>query len=172
MPTNTPEFESLMETHTPEIFAYLWRLMGDGHDAEDCLQETFMRAYRAYDRFQGQADAGRASHPRAWLYTIATNVARTELRRRSRRLSQTGPLDAQLPVSSADPARQAEDRIKLAQIRAAVDALPPRQKAALLLRKYQSLSYHEIAAVLDCTETAARAHVYQALKKLRREFGR
>ena len=65
---------------------------------------------------------------------------------------------------------QVAERTQLAAVRQAVQALPERQRAALLLRKYQELEYAEIAAALDCSETAARANVYQALKKLRTIF--
>ncbi|HJS29118.1 MAG TPA: RNA polymerase sigma factor, partial [Anaerolineales bacterium] len=64
-----PEFDSLVQAYSPEIFAYLWRIFQDKQRAEDCLQDTFLKAYTAYDRFNWPG------YPRAWLYRIATNTA-------------------------------------------------------------------------------------------------
>ena len=66
-----PQFEALVDAHSGELFAYLWRMLGDEAQAQDCLQDTFLRAYRAYERLED------SSYLRAWLYKIATNTART-----------------------------------------------------------------------------------------------
>jgi RNA polymerase sigma-70 factor (ECF subfamily) len=158
-------FETLVATHSAAIFAYLWRLLRDPADAEDCLQDTFLRAYRAYGRLDGHPS------PQAWLYRIATNVARTRLKQRGREAVRTAALDPELVAAGPGPAEQAGQTALLAAVAAAVDALPPHQRAALILRQYQGLSYQQVAAVLDCTAEAARANVYQALKKLRMEVG-
>ena len=158
-----PDFESLIQSHSAAVFAYVWRLLGDEADAEDCLQETFLRAYRAYPRLVANGHA----NPTAWLYRIATNTARTHLRQRSRAASRTAALDPELLPAADGPAALAEQRQTLAAVAAAVEALPYQQRAALILRKYQALGYAEVAATLGCSEAAARANVYQALKKLR-----
>jgi RNA polymerase sigma-70 factor (ECF subfamily) len=163
------DFESLIEAHSAAVFGYLWRLLRDEADAEDCLQETFLRAFRAYPRLR----AGAHANPAAWLYRIATNTARTHQRRRARADSRTAALDPALAAAGdgSSPARLAEQRLALAALARAVDALPHQQRAALILRKYQALSYGEIAETLECSEAAARANVYQAVKRLRRELG-
>src|ERR1051325_11076075 len=97
-----PDFEALVETHSAEIFAYLWRLLRQTADAEDCLQETFLRAYRAYPRLNGTANY------RAWLYKIATNTARTHLKRRARATAHTTDLDPEL-LPSDSPLTEALD---------------------------------------------------------------
>lgn len=157
-----PDFEALVEQHSGELCAYLWRLTGDEADARDCLQDTFLRAYRAYDQLQD------FSNLRAWLYKIATNTARTQNARNHRR--QAEPLLE--PTASAEKAVdvQVMERTQLAEVKQAVMELPVRQRAALMMRKYQELEYAEIAAALDCSEDSARANVYQALKKLRQQF--
>ncbi len=159
-----PDFETLVNEHSAPVFAYLWRLLREPADAEDCLQETFLRAYQAYGRLDGH------SNPAAWLYRIATNTARTHLRRRSRALGRTADLDPELLAAGPGPAEQADRRETLAALARAVEALPYHQRAALMLHKYQGLSYAEVAAALECSEAAARANVYQALKKLRHSF--
>lgn len=159
-----PEFEALVNAHSAEIFAYLWRMLRQTADAEDCLQETFLRAYRAYPRLNGQANY------RAWLYKIATNTARTHLKRRTRSTERTTDLDPELLRVDASLTDELDRKQTLALIAQAVEALPHQQRVALIMRNYQELSYSAIAEALDCTEDAARANVYQALKKLRASF--
>ena len=157
-----PDFETLVNEHSRPVYAYLWRLLREPADAEDCLQETFLRAYQAYGRLDGH------TNPTAWLYRIATNTARTHLRQRSHAATRTADLDPELLAGGPGPAEQADRREMLAVVERAVEGLPYHQRAALMLRKYQGLSYAEVAAALECSEAAARANVYQALKKLRR----
>jgi RNA polymerase sigma-70 factor (ECF subfamily) len=158
-----PDFNDLVEAHSGELYAYLWRLLGDEHEAQDCLQDTFLRAYRAYGRTE-------ASHLRAWLYKIATNSARNHWARANKHSNRQTSLYDEVPARDKSVDAQVMERISLAEVKAAVDALPARQRAALLMRKYQQLEYSEIATALACTEQAARANVYQALKKLRSLF--
>jgi RNA polymerase sigma-70 factor (ECF subfamily) len=157
-------FESLVEAYSREIFAYLWRLMGGESSAEDCLQETFLRAFRAYARFEPHGSA------RAWLYKIATNIARTQRRRESRLSDQEIAFDVARIKGDFSTLDEIEKRETLAAVAAAVNQLPHKQRTALILRKYQGLSYAEISVALGGTEDAARANVYQALKRLRAIF--
>jgi RNA polymerase sigma-70 factor (ECF subfamily) len=151
-------FETLVEMHRDEIFAYLWRLI-PGDQAEDCLQETFLRAFRAYKRTTPD------SNYRAWLYKIATNVARTAHTRLNREMTR----ELHSPV--APEQRTLMDTVTfrddLKVVLQAVETLPHKQRAALMMRKYQEMDYKDIGAALECSPGTARAHVYQALKKLR-----
>lgn len=140
---------------------FLHRLLQESPDAEDCLQETFLRAYRAYDRLD------RAANLRAWLYRIAYNVAMTGLRRRTRQLALP---DTELAAPGPSVERQVEQQQLLEGMRRAVWALPTKQRAALVMRKYQELSYAEIGQSLEITAEAARANVYQGMRKLRQQF--
>lgn len=158
------EFEALVEAHSGEIFAYVWRLLRDTADAEDCLQETFLRAYRSFSRVRA------GSNYRAWLYKIATNTARTHARQRGRINARTIDLDPELQSDRLSPADRVVRHETIEAVTRAVEALPHQQRAALIMRQYQELGYDDIAAALDCTEEAARANVYQALKKLRAQF--
>jgi RNA polymerase sigma-70 factor (ECF subfamily) len=110
-------------------------------------------------------------NPRAWLYRIATNVARTRLKQRGREAVRTAALDPELLAAGPGPAEQASHNDLLAAVAAAVDALPHHQRAALILRQYQGLGYDQIAAVLVCSPDSARANVYQAMKKLKAVIG-
>ena len=159
-----PEFVALVEQYSAEIFAYLWRMLRDTADAEDCLQEAYLRAFRSYTRVRV------GTNYRAWLYKIATNAAHSHFKRRLRDEIHTIDLDPDLQSDHLSPPEQAEQSCLLNTVRQAVEALPDQQRAALIMRKYQDLSYTEIASALDCTEAAARANVYQALKKLRTQL--
>lgn len=162
--TGPPEFESLVDLYSAELYGYLWRIFGTAPEAEDCLQETFLRAYRAYPRVE------KNSNLRAWLYKIATNTANTRLRQQAR-------LERRIVVSQADLAdqgpsvpEQVERRQLMRALQQAVERLPVKQRAALILRKYQGLSYADVAEALACSPDSARANVYQALRRLRKLF--
>ena len=159
-----PDFDELVERHSAEIFAYVWRMLRETHDAEDCLQETFLRAFRSY----GRVRAG--TNYRAWLYKIATNTARSQWKRRARSAAQITELDPDRQADEMSVADRIERKALLAAVARAVEGLPDQQRAALIMRKYQELSYAEIAAALECSEAAARANVYQAVKKLQAKF--
>ena len=139
-------------------------MLSNEQDAEDCLQEAFLRAYRAYPRMQGEVNF------RAWLYRIAGNTARTQLKRRLRRDGR----EIDLLYEEGGASQRADDglelRERLAAVRTAVRGLPFKQQQSLILRKYQGLSYAEIGAALECSPESARANVYQAVRRLRSEL--
>jgi RNA polymerase sigma-70 factor (ECF subfamily) len=162
---DTP-FETLLSEFGPEVFAFLWRIVGDGPEAEDCLQDTFLRAYKANSRLEGVVNR------RAWLYTIAGNVARTHLRRKGNQAARNVALEEGHTDGGASVERIVEGRQDLERVRQAMHALPYKQRAALMLRKYHGMEYAEIASILGGSQEAARANVYQGLKRLRAEFGR
>lgn len=156
-------FEELIDAYGPELLAYLRRLTRSEADAEDCLQETFLRAYRAHPRLRP------GSNPRAWLYKIATHVAYTHWRRVKRHqkaLEQVGR-----PAQEPSVESQAESGTLVQAVREVVERLPHKQRTALILRRYQGLAYEEIGEALGCSAESARANAYQALKKLRAHFG-
>ena len=159
-----PNFDTLVEAHSAEIFTYLWRMMREKADAEDCLQETFLRAFRGYSRLASD------SNYRAWLYKIATNVARTHFSRRKRAAMRRAKIYPSHLQGGISPLDELDRRETLRAVLDAVEGLPYKQRAAFMMRKYQGLSYRTIATILGGTEAAARANVYQALKKLRTRF--
>jgi RNA polymerase sigma-70 factor (ECF subfamily) len=143
-------FEDLVEAHGREIFAYALRLTGDRDEADDLFQETFLAAFRAFER-------ARQENLRAWLYRIATNKATDERRRQSRRVR----LD-DLELVAPD-----RDGVTTADLATAVRALPPHERAAFVLRRVQDLPYSEVASALECSEEAARKRVSEATKKVK-----
>jgi RNA polymerase sigma-70 factor (ECF subfamily) len=159
-----PDFEELVSKHSEELFVFLWRMMSDAKDAQDCLQDSLLRAYRAYSRLDESANT------RAWLYKIANNTALTQLKRHKNQAAQAAILEERI-ASIDTPAEQLlEQNDALHSVRQAVLALPHKQRAALMMRKYQELTYKEISLALNCSEESARANVYQGLRKLRKKL--
>lgn len=159
-----PSITTLVELHSAEVFAYLCRLIQDIRDAEDCLQETFLHALRAYPHLKHDTNL------RAWLFRIATNQAYTQLRKRNRLSREIADLDNRIHSANVEIEPSIERKELLSSISQAVSSLPHKQGAALVMRKYQHLSYAEIAEALNCSQESARSSVYQALKKLRAQY--
>lgn len=152
-------FRDLLDAHQAEILQYLTRLSGHAADAEDLFQDTFLRAFAAFGRLRA------GSNHRAWLFRIATNAFLNDRRGRRRR--------NEVLISSDEPASRGAAReivmsVEVAAVRRAMGLLPPRQRAALVQRKLQGQEYGDIGRSLGCSSAAARAHVYQALRRLRR----
>ena len=156
-------FESLIELHHDELYHYLRRMSaGSTSDPADLTQETWLRAWRAFERLRPNSNA------RAWLYRIATNCALNALR--DGRRETLLPEDADLPDEGRTPQEQLEHREDLDMALERVGALPPRQRAAVLLRFGQELRYAELACAMRCSEASARANVSLGVRRLRREM--
>ena len=149
-----PPFEQLIDAHATELHRFLTGLVGPT-EAEDCLQETFMSALRAYSRLR------HGDNLRAWLYTIAQRKATDSVRRRSRR--PTRDLDGVELHARPEP-EPADDALWLT-----VRALPPKQRVAIVHRFVLDLAYAEIASRMGTSEEAARQNVSAGLRRLRRE---
>jgi RNA polymerase sigma factor (sigma-70 family) len=148
-PDPIPPFERFYVAHRDEVLRYLRRLLGAR--AEDAWQETFLRALRAYDRLE------HGRHLRAWVFTIATNVAMDELRARpSDNLAQAGEPSVELR----------RDTFK--ELEHLTDRLPPTERAAVVLRYGYDLGYAQIADALGSSEEAARAAASSGVRRLRR----
>jgi RNA polymerase sigma-70 factor (TIGR02960 family) len=185
MPSDA-EFAALAEPLRPELLAYCYRILGSIHDAEDLVQETYLRGWRAFGRFEGRSSV------RRWLYKIATMACLTALDTRSRRPLPSGlgapsedhrialaPAEPSVPwlqpapdalFGAGDPAAIVAGRagVRLAFI-AALQLLPARQRAVLTLRDVLAFRTAEVAEILDTTTAAvdsalrrARAHLAEA----------
>jgi RNA polymerase sigma-70 factor (ECF subfamily) len=133
-------------------------MLGNRQDAEDCLQDTFLRAFRAFERTDADWNY------RAWLYKIATNVARTHMKRDRR---QDAPLVNEADPNQLNPLETIALKEQVSKVMSEMERLSFRQRTAIMMRKYSDLDYDVIAEVLGCTPETARAHVYQGLKRLR-----
>ncbi len=176
-------FDRRIESFRAELVAYCYRMLGSAQDAEDLVQETFLRAWRAREQY----DATRASL-RTWLYRIATNVCLTALETRSRRPLPSGlvaPTDPHGPLvhggevtwlqplpdallDSADPARTAIDRstLRLA-FAAALQRLSARERGALILRDVLGFSATETAGILGASVASVNSALQRGRARLR-----
>jgi RNA polymerase sigma-70 factor (ECF subfamily) len=178
------DFLRLADPFRRELLAHCYRMLGSVHDAEDLVQETYLRAWRSYDRFEGRSSL------RTWLHRIATRACLTALENRSKRPLPTGlgapsadpndtlvqqpevpwlePIpDAMVAAEGTDPAAIVTGRqsIRLALI-AALQHLPPRQRAVLILRDVLSWRAAEVAELLDTTTTAVNSILQRARAQL------
>lgn len=155
-------FDAVVATHHGEIFRYLRRLAWRVAEADDLSQETFLRAYRAWPRLTPEANV------RAWLFTIATNVYRNHVRSERRRQAAHATVQAtrrEVDIDGPEAEALADEMRTLTQ--AAIRRLPLKQRLAFTLRKLHELDYEAIGQSLECSPESARAHVFQALRKIR-----
>jgi RNA polymerase sigma factor (sigma-70 family) len=157
MRVHPPPFEALIDAHAAELYRFLVASVGPA-EAEDCLQETFMSAMRAYRRLR------HTENLRGWLYTIAQRKATDAVRRVMRRPTQR--LD-EAASGSAPPPDPADDGLWLS-----VRALPPKQRAAVVHRYVFDRAYADIAEHMGTTPEAARQNVRAGLANLRKEIDR
>ena len=157
-----PPFQAFLEEHLDAVRAFLRGMVGP-HDAEDCLQETFIAALRAYPR-------AHAGNLRAWVFTIARRKAIDQQRSRSRGPQPVAGVERVIDRTNTAPAADAEVGMgpRDSAIWAAVAELPPGQRAAVVLRFAVDLRYREVGEALGTSEEAARRNVHEGLKKLRR----
>jgi len=151
-----PPFQEFYETNRVGVYRYLVGAIG-ANEAEDCLQEVFIDALRAYPRVR------RDSNLRAWVMRIAQRQVIDESRRRKRRPEPTDSITEQSEPLGQEPA----DGPFGSGLWERVRRLPPMQRGAIVHRFANDCSYAEIARTLGCTEVAARRNVHEGLKKLR-----
>jgi RNA polymerase sigma-70 factor, ECF subfamily len=180
--TKVEGFDQLVEPFRPELLAYCYRMLGSAHDAEDLVQDTYLRAWRAREQY----DETRSSL-RTWLYRIATNVCLTALEVRGRRPLPSGlvaasdPLGPLIPgentwlqplpdslLEAADPARAVIGRssLRLAFV-AALQHLSARQRGALILRDVLSFSASETAEILGTTTVSVNSSLQRARARVK-----
>ena len=170
---NATAFEELLERYQGRLLMVLKHLVGSRELAEDLTQEVFLRVYRARESYEPGAKFS------TWLYTIANHVAANALRSRSRchevtiqasGSSETGgwPLDKMLQASSGQmPARQLDKAEMREIVQMALESLGERQRMAVLLSKFEGMSYAEIAAVMELSPQAVKSLLSRARENLR-----
>lgn len=164
------EFARLVEAYSPMVYRLGLKMLGSPQDAEDILQETFLKAYRHLGSFDGRAS------PSTWLYRIATNEALMHLRKkRPEIVSVDEPLEGepgeQEPMEIVDWCCMPEEELMSDESRAAldraVDGLPETLRLVFVLRDIEGLSTRETAEVLDLSETAVKTRLSRARLRLR-----
>ena len=169
------EFAELADGYRAELLVHCYRILGSVQDAEDLVQETLVAAWRSLDRFEGRASL------RTWLYRIATNRCLNAVRDRRRRPQEVPPPEGTpeppAPTRLADPVWlepypdvllegiETREAIGLAYI-AALQRLPPRQRAVLVLRDVLGFRASEVAAMLDVTEVSVNRALHRARRRV------
>ncbi len=155
-------FDAVVSAHHGEIYRYLQRVIGRGGDADDLSQETFLRAFRAY------AALPRDANVRAWLFSIATNLAKNYFRSEARRRQAYGEVRTSMRMAEGSGAEaELVSRETGTLVEAIVQRLPLKQRLAFTQRKLHGLDYQAIGRSLGCSAESARAHVFQAVRKIR-----
>jgi RNA polymerase sigma-70 factor (ECF subfamily) len=179
-------FQALVDEHSRRVFQLAFRMTGNEQDAEDVVQEGFLRAYRQLGRFESRANFG------TWLYRIVANCAIDAIRARQTRMRHLTPTNLMNPenltnpanpgnlanpanpanpmnlsTSSPNPERLAASEQTRRRIGEALDKLSPVERAAFTLRHYEGRSIDEICRTLNLNTSAAKHSVFRAVKKLR-----
>jgi RNA polymerase sigma factor (sigma-70 family) len=155
-----PPFQALLDEHSTDLYRYCVATAGWG-EADDCFQETWIAALRAYPKLR------RADNLRAWLFRIAQNKAIDLHRSRGRR---PVPVEAVAEIAPAEPGPEATALDGQPELWAALRDLPPKQRTAVFCRTVLGMPYDELAELLESSEDAARHNVFEGLKKLREEW--
>ncbi|MDE0682612.1 MAG: sigma-70 family RNA polymerase sigma factor [Candidatus Poribacteria bacterium] len=165
-------FELLVRRYQNPLINYIHRSIDDYHRSEDLSQETFLRVFKSANRYEPTASF------RSWLYTIATNLCRNEIRNRSRRntCSLEGLVEEGEDVHHTEIMRDTrylpdillEKKEQRQMIRKALAQLPENQRVALTLVTYQDLRYEEVAEILGCSVGAVKALIHRARQKMKK----
>jgi RNA polymerase sigma-70 factor (ECF subfamily) len=154
-------FDLIVERHRRTVYQLCFRFVGNHEDAADLAQDVFVRAFKGLAGFKGDSSI------RTWLYRVSVNVS---LNRVTSRRPVTEPIDAVecVDAHAVNPLEAIEHAQQAVRVRQAIRRLPPKQRATLVLRVYQDLSYDEIAKVLGGSVGAVKANFFHARGNLRR----
>ena len=162
-------YRVLVERHSRSLFRLAFRMTGNEQDAEDVVQESFLRAYRQIGKFDERASFG------TWLYRIAVNCSLDLCRSRKRRSEQMAPADPEmddpilsLPSNDPTPDRMAMSSEVRERVAAAMNELSASERTAFVLRHFEGMCIEEVSRVLGCQPGAAKHSVFRAVQKLRR----
>jgi RNA polymerase sigma-70 factor (ECF subfamily) len=156
---DTSAFQQIVEATSDRMFRLSARIMGSAADAEDVLQDAYVKAYQAL--LAGKFD--QRSRPETWLYRIVTNTSLDALRSRARRRTTSD----EMVDPALDGVASAEARVALAEINDWLGRLPPDQRAAVTLKALEGLTSAEVAEILECSEGAVEQRLVRARATLR-----
>jgi len=161
-------FGVLLEKHRASVIHFVYRLVQEQAVAEELAQEVFLRVYRSRSSYEPTAKF------KTWLFRIATHLALNWLRdeRHERGQERLDDVSADLPVRQVSDRRPSVEQrlvyeVKLEEVRRAVAALPEKQRAAVLMHKYEDMEYTQIAKALGCSESAIKSLLFRAYETLR-----
>jgi len=163
------DLDSCVRRHARLLFKVAYGVLRNSHDAEDVVQESFLRAYKQLSRFDERASFG------TWLYRIAINCSLDLVRARKRRNEQLAPADPEidepvlaLPSTDPDPGRLALSGEVRERVTEAMNDLSASERTAFVLRHFEGMCIEDVSRVLGCQPGAAKHSVFRAVQKLRR----
>lgn len=165
---DSASFALLLERHRSPVIHFVYRMVLNQAVAEELAQEVFLRVYRSRESYEATAKFT------TWLFRIATHLALNWIRDGKNEKSQES-LDEEAQegvckqVADRQPTVEQEmiRRARMAEVRSAIEALPLKQRAAVLMHKYQEMEYSQIAGVLNCSESAVKSLLFRAYETLR-----
>lgn len=167
-----PSFDEVFARYERKVFNVIYRLVGNYEDAEDLTMETFVNAYRAFDRFRGD------SAVYTWLYRIAINVCKNRFKQKKRSahvavesldeplMGDEGPMHREVPDDRLNPHRAVESQELQRVIQKAIAELAPEYRVPIVLRELQGLSYAEIAEVMQIPVDTVKTRIFRARRQL------
>jgi RNA polymerase sigma-70 factor (ECF subfamily) len=161
-------FALLLERHRGPVVHFLYRMVGNQAVSEELAQEVFFRVYKSRGSYEPTAKFT------TWLFRIATHLALNSIRDRKKEKGQQS-LDEELPDGRErqvpDGARSVEEsmvqEVQVREVRSAIEALPEKQRAAVLMHKYEGLGYAQISKALECSDSATKSLLFRAYETLR-----
>jgi RNA polymerase sigma-70 factor (ECF subfamily) len=166
-------FRVLVDRHSRDVFRLAFRMMGNEQDADDVVQETFLRAYRSLDRFEERSQFG------TWIYRIAVNRCYDMLEKRNRgselrvenaREDDDPPLEERIASEGPTPERMLLSKEVRGKVQRVLDELTALERSAFVMRHFEGKPMEDIAKALGVQSSAAKQSVFRAVRKLRREL--
>jgi len=164
-------FRQLVEQHSRAVFRLAFRMTGNEEDAEDVVQETFLRAYKQLDKYEARSSFS------TWLYRIASNYSLDLIRmrkrhedKRERGTAEDRDILQTIPVDSPGPDRIMYGTQVQERVNEALNELSPQERTAFILRHFEGLSIEEIGSTLGTGTNATKHSIFRAVQKLRRSL--
>lgn len=169
-------YRVLVERHSRRVYQLAYRISGNAHDAEEIVQEAFLRAYQKLEQFAGNANFG------TWVYRIAANCAIDRMRQRKNEEAKREPVSSPKedglevdPITQVRDPRPSPERLAgsvelAARMQRALEELTPAERTAVVMRHWEGCAIEEIAAVLKSSSNATKNTVFRAVQKLRRDL--
>ena len=157
----TPAGE-IFDRYSARIYNFAYRFLKSGEAAEDATQEVFVKMIRYAKQFHGDAKLS------TWLFSITANHCRDQLRKADNRTKESEETLLTLPATGDAPDRAMEKKQNQIRVQKALELLTPEQREAIILSRYQGLSYAEIAQIAGCSEGAVKTRVFRAMETLKK----
>lgn len=153
-------FDQLMRELSPELFHFILRMVSNAEDAQDILQDTFVRVWEKSHQFKGNSTV------KTWIFRIAINLSYNHLKKRNR-WSYAFLDEIKTLVSGSDPEKEVDKAFNASLLEKSLVTLTPRQHAVVVARLYQDLPFAEIATAIGCSVNSAKVHFHEGKKRIK-----